>query len=159
MGKFGVGQSIRRVEDQRFLTGQGRYTDDISVPGQVYLYVLRSPHAHADIKSLETSGAKNAPGVIGVLTAADLTDMNVGTIPVEFIPPDQDGNVPAPPARPVLADTRVRYVGEPVAAVVAETLSQAKDAAELIEVEYNDLAPVSLPAEGVKDGVHAHTLA
>jgi aerobic carbon-monoxide dehydrogenase large subunit len=151
MGKFGVGQSIRRVEDQRFLTGEGRYTDDISAPDQVYLYVLRSPHAHADIKSLDTSQAKNAPGIIGILTAADLTAMGVGSIPVDIVPPDENGNVPAPPLRPVLAGDRVRYVGEPVAAVVASTLAQAKDAAELIEVEYDDLAPVSRPAEAVKN--------
>lgn len=152
MGKFGVGQSIRRVEDQRFLTGKGRYTDDISVPEQVYLYVLRSPHAHADIKSFETSRAKKAPGVVGILTASDLAAMNVGSIPADFIPPDEDGNVPAPPVRPVLASKRIRFVGEPVAAVVALTLAQAKDAAELIEIEYDDLAPVSRPAEAVKNG-------
>lgn len=150
MGKFGVGQSIRRVEDQRFLTGHGRYTDDITVPGQAYLYVLRSPHAHADIKSLETSDAKNAPGVIGVLTASDLAAMDIKSIPVEFIPPDEDGNVASPPTRPVLASGRVRYVGEPVAAIVADTLAQAKDAAEMVDVDYADLAPVSLPAEAVK---------
>ena len=152
MGKFGVGQSIRRVEDQRFLTGTGRYTDDISVPGQVFLYVLRSTHAHADIVTLDVSPAKKAPGVIGVLTAADLGALNVGSIPVEFIPPDRDGNMPKPPVRPVLAEGRVRYVGEPVAAIIAETLAQAKDAAELIEVDYKDIAPVSKPAEAVKTG-------
>ena len=69
MGKFGVGQSIRRVEDQRFLTGKGRYTDDISVPGQTYLYILRSTHAHADISALDVSQAKKAPGVVGILIA------------------------------------------------------------------------------------------
>jgi len=152
MGKFGVGQSVRRVEDQRFLTGKGRYTDDISMSGQVYLYVLRSPHSHADITSIETGHAKNAPGVIGVLTAQDLKAAKVGSIPADIIPPDAEGNVPKPPVRPVLADGRVRYVGEPVAAVVAETLAQAKDAAELIEVEYAELAPVSLPAETIKSG-------
>ncbi|MBD24033.1 MAG: carbon monoxide dehydrogenase [Candidatus Marinimicrobia bacterium] len=152
MGKFGVGQSIRRVEDQRFLTGKGRYTDDISVPGQTYLYILRSTHAHADISALDVSQAKKAPGVVGILIAADLNAMKIGPIPVDIVPPDQDGNTPKPPTRPVLAENRVRYVGEPVAAIIAETISQAKDAAELIEVEYNDLVPVSLPAEAVKNG-------
>src|SRR4051812_7101951 len=115
-GKFGAGQAIRRVEDQRFLTGQGRYTDDISLAGQAYLYVLRSPYGHADIASLDARAAREAPGVIGVLTADDLADANVGTIPVEIVPPGADGKVPTPPARPVLARGRVRYVGEPVAA-------------------------------------------
>ena len=158
MGKFGVGQSIRRVEDQRFLTGNGRYTDDISVHGQVYLYVLRSSHAHADIASVDTLQVKGAPGIVGVLTATDLEAMKVGSIPVDIIPPDQDGNVPKPPTRPILASGRVRYVGEPVVAVVAETLAQAKDAAELVEVEYKNLTPVSRPAEAVKNGapvIHA----
>lgn len=139
MGRFGVGQAIRRVEDERFLTGNGRYTDDIVLPNQAYLYVLRAPHAHADITGIDTAAARTAPGVIGVLTAADLADMKVGPIPVGAVPRAVDGKPPVPPPRPVLAAGRVRYVGEPVAAVIAETAVQARDAAELIEVDYNDL--------------------
>ncbi len=152
MGKFGIGQAIRRVEDQRFLTGKGRYTDDITVAGQKWLYVLRSPHGHADILSLDVAAARAAPGVVGVLTAADMEAANVGPLPVEGVPPGADGKSPAPPYRPVLAKDRVRYVGEPVAAVVAETLAQAKDAAELIAVNYRDLPAVALPAEAVRPG-------
>src|SRR5579883_2497657 len=126
MGNFGRGQPIRRVEDQRFLTGTGRYTDDISIAGQAYLYVLRSTHAHADI------------------TAKDIAAAKVGPIPVEMVPARADGTVPPPPHRPLLAETRVRYVGEPVAAVIAESLAAAKDAAELIEVDYHDLPAVTL---------------
>ena len=152
MGKFGVGQAIRRVEDQRFLTGQGRYTDDITVAGQACLYVLRSPHGHADILSMDVEAARNAPGVIGILTAADLEAANVGPLPVEGVPPRADGTSPTPPHRPVLAGTRVRYVGEPVAAIIADTLTHARDAAEMIEVDYHDLPAVALPAEAVKPG-------
>ncbi len=144
MGKFGVGQSIRRVEDQRFLTGRGRYTDDITVPGEAYLYILRSPYSHADIKSLDTAEARQAEGVIGVLTASELEAMDIGTIPVDVIPPNRDGSKPTPPPRPVLAKDRVRYVGEPVAAIVARTLNQAKDAADLIEIDYKERTPAPL---------------
>lgn len=152
MGKFGVGQAIRRVEDQRFLTGAGRYTDDITVAGQACLYVLRSPHGHADILSMDIEAARSAPGVIGILTAADLEAANVGPLPVDGIPPRTDGTLPAPPPRPVLARTRVRYVGEPVAAIIADTLAHARDASEMIEVDYRDLPAVALPAEAVKPG-------
>src|SRR4051812_48937790 len=151
-GKFGAGQAIRRVEDQRFLTGQGRYTDDVSLAGQAYLYVLRSPYGHADIASLDARAAREAPGVIGVLTADDLADANVGTIPVEIVPPAADGKVPTPPARPVLARGRVRYVGEPVAAVIAQSLAEAKDAAELIAVAYTDLPAASTLQAAVEPG-------
>src|SRR5690348_3290169 len=139
MGRFGVGQAIRRVEDERFLTGTGLYTDDIAVPGQTFLFVLRSPHAHAAISTLDVTDARAAPGVVGVLTHADLEAMKVGPIPVGAVPRSPDGKTAKPPPRPVLAGHRVRYVGEPVAAVIAETLAQAKDAADLIQVDYDDL--------------------
>ncbi len=152
MGKFGVGQAIRRVEDRRFLTGAGRFTDDITVAGQLYLYVLRSTHAHADLAAIDTAAAKAAPGVVAVLTAADLDRLNVGSMPAEGIPPAADGRPPTPPVRPVLAKTRVRYVGEPIVAVVAQTLYQAKDAAELIDIGYTDLPVCVRPSETVKPG-------
>ncbi len=156
MGRFGVGQAIRRVEDERFLTGTGRYTDDIVVERQTYLFVLRSPHAHAAITSIEVTDARAAVGVIGVLTAADLEAMNVGAIPVGAVPRGADGKTAKPPLRPVLATNRVRYVGEPVAAVIAETLAQARDAADLIQVEYEDLpAVVSLADAPNAPAIHA----
>src|SRR4051812_26344028 len=108
MGNFGVGQAIRRVEDQRFLTGTGRFTDDIAVPGQVYLYLLRSTHAHADITTLNIAAAKSAPGVLAVLTSADLDAMNVRGLPCEIVPPNLDGKALTAPVRPVLAKGRVR---------------------------------------------------
>jgi len=156
MGRFGVGQAIRRVEDERFLTGAGRYTDDIAVKGQAFLFVLRSPHAHAVITSLDAADARAAAGVVGVLTAADLAAMKLGPIPVGAVPRGSDGKTAAPPPRPVLAADRVRYVGEPVAAVIAETLAQAKDAADLIQVDYGDLpAVVSLADAPNAETIHA----
>ncbi len=155
MGQFGVGQSIRRVEDARFLTGTGRYTDDISIAGQLYLYVLRATHAHAALTALDTAAAKAAPGVLAVLTAADLDALKVGAMPIEGIPRAADGSKPTPPLRPVLAKGRVRYVGEPIAAIVAETLAQAKDAAELIDVGYRDLPVYARAGEAAKAGATA----
>ena len=151
-GSFGIGQSIRRVEDQRFLTGTGRYTDDINVAGQATLYVLRSTHAHAELTTVDTAAARKAPGVLAVLTSAELDEFKVGAMPVEGLPPGADGKPPTPPPRPVLARGRVRYVGEPIVAVIAETLAQAKDAAELVEIDYRDL-PVNVhPANADKSG-------
>ncbi len=157
MGNFGVGQAIRRVEDQRFLTGMGQYTDDVNVAGQVYLYVLRSPHAHADLRKIDTGAAKGAPGVHAVLTGADLDAMGIGPIPCEAIPPGKDGQKGVTPRRPVLAVGKVRYVGEPVAAVLADTLANAKDAAELIDVDYAEQTAVSaMPAAIAQDAPQLH---
>lgn len=151
MGNFGLGQAIRRVEDQRFLTGTGRYTDDINKPGQLYLYVLRSPHAHADIKSIDASAARAAPGVALVVLPEDVAQL--GAIPAAMLPPGPDGKPPAKaPERPALAQGRVRYVGEPVAAVVADTLAHARDAAELIEVDYAELPAVVSLADAARPG-------
>ncbi|MDX2145541.1 MAG: xanthine dehydrogenase family protein molybdopterin-binding subunit [Rhodospirillaceae bacterium] len=158
MGNFGRGQAVRRVEDQRFLTGTGQYTDDINKPGQAYLYILHSPHAHADIARIDTAAAKAAPGVVGVLTCADLDALGIGDILNLAMPPDKDGRKLVVPSRPALARKRVRYVGEPVAAVIAETLAQARDASELIEVDYKELPAVAELADAVKPGaavVHA----
>jgi carbon-monoxide dehydrogenase large subunit len=158
MGNFGIGQAVRRVEDKRFLTGTGQYTDDINVAGQAYLVILHSPHAHANIKSINTDVAKAAPGVVGVLTQADLDALGVGDILNLATPPDMNGKTLVVPARPALARGRVRYVGEPVAAVVAETIAQAKDAAELIEVDYAELPAVADLRSAVAPGapeVHA----
>jgi carbon-monoxide dehydrogenase large subunit len=138
MGKFGMGQPIRRIEDQRFVTGTGSYTDDVNRDNQTWMAVLRSPFAHAAIKSIDTSAAKEADGVLGVFTNEDLNAAGFTNIPYDSAPPGPDGNVPDVPTRPVLANGVVRYVGEPVAVVVGETLAQARDAAELIEVDYDE---------------------
>jgi len=137
--KFGIGQSVRRVEDQRFITGRGRYVDDINLPHQCYAAVVYSPHAHARIRRIETAKARAAPGVLCVLTGADAAAEKLGAI-TPFLMPEMLG---APKGYrtfwPVLAVDKVRFVGERVAAVVAESLAQARDAAELIEIDYEPL--------------------
>ncbi|MFL5332238.1 MAG: xanthine dehydrogenase family protein molybdopterin-binding subunit [Geminicoccaceae bacterium] len=148
MSKFGIGQPVRRVEDQRLITGKGRYTDDINLPGQAHGYVLRSPTAHARITRLDTSAAKAAPGVLLVLTGADLD----ATIPCLIPITNRDGTERADPAHPILVRDEVNYVGDHVAFVVAETRVQAKDAAELIEVEYEDLPAVADTAKALAPG-------
>jgi carbon-monoxide dehydrogenase large subunit len=137
MAKFGIGQSVRRLEDPRLLTGGGRYTDDtkLEAPG-VRAYVLRSPHAHADIRRIDTAAAAGAPGVLLVLTGHDVQQAGFGDVPCLVPLQNRDGSPRGETPRPMLALDRVRHVGDPVALVVAESLEQAKDAAELIEVDY-----------------------
>ncbi len=150
MGQFGIGQAVRRKEDIRFTTGTGRYTDDINLPRQAYAYLLRSPHAHARIVSMDTAAARGAPGVLAVYTHADLSGMG----PIVCIAPikNRDGSDFANPGRPHLASDRVRHVGDPVAMVVAETIDQARDAAELIAVDYDPLPAVVDPVAAVEPG-------
>lgn len=147
MGRFGMGQALRRVEDQRFLTGTGRYTDDIRLPAETVGVVVRSPFAHGVIRDLDVAAAREMPGVLAVLTADDLAAQGIGDLPVGVLPRGSDGGkMPALP-RPVLARERVRYVGEPVAFVVAETLEQARDAAEAVVLDVDDLPAVADLAE------------
>ncbi|MGF1611249.1 MAG: xanthine dehydrogenase family protein molybdopterin-binding subunit, partial [Kiloniellales bacterium] len=153
MGRFGVGQAMRRVEDQRFLTGQGGYNDDLNLPGQAYGAVLRSPLAHAEIRSIDTSAARAAPGVLAVYTAADLSADGIGDIPCLTPMPGKNGSRTIMPPHPVLARERVRHVGDPVAFVVAESAAQARDAAELIEVDYEELPVVADLAAAVRNGI------
>jgi carbon-monoxide dehydrogenase large subunit len=141
--QFGIGQPVRRREDARFLTGAGRFTDDINLPGQAHGYILRSPHAHARLRAIETAAAKAAPGVLGVFGIEDLDADGIAEIPTQVDVPGKGGEKMFAPTRPVLARGLVRYVGNPVAFVVAETLEQAKDAAELIEVDYEPLPAVT----------------
>ena len=134
---------MRRLEDQRFLTGQGRYSDDIALPGQAFAAVLRSPLAHAELSAVDTAAAREAPGVLAVYTAEDLSADGIGDIPcVAPMPGKADSGTIQPP-HPVLARGRVRHVGDPIAFVVAETAAQARDAAELIEVDYDELPVVA----------------
>src|SRR6266446_1883765 len=137
MAKFGIGQSVRRLEDPRLLTGGGRYTDDTKLEAPAArAYVLRSPHAHADIRRLDTSAARKAPGVLLVFTGEDVKKADFGDVPCLVPLENRDGTPRGETPRPMLAQGRVRHVGDPVALVVAETLEQAKDASELIEVDY-----------------------
>jgi carbon-monoxide dehydrogenase large subunit len=151
-----IGQPLRRREDQRFLTGAGQYTDDIVLPGQSHGVFLRSPHAHARIKSIGLDEAKQAPGVIAIYTGQDLADAKVGGLPCGWLIHSKDGAPMKEPPHPVLAQGKVRYVGEPVALVVADTVLQAKDAAERIQVEYDELPAVvdTARAAGAASSVH-----
>ncbi|MBI2960418.1 MAG: xanthine dehydrogenase family protein molybdopterin-binding subunit, partial [Betaproteobacteria bacterium] len=134
MNNFGIGQSVPRVEDSRFLTGSGRYIGDVNLPGQAHAVVLRSPHASAAIRRIDIGPARRAPGVLGAFSARDLGG-DLGTTSITIQRRRPDGSPMFWRAHQGLAADRVRYVGEPVALVVAETLAQARDAAELIEVD------------------------
>ena len=150
----GIGAAVRRKEDNRFLTGKGRYIDDLNRPGQAYAYFLHSPVAHAKINGIDTSNAKAAPGVIGVFTAADLAADGVGGPICGWVVTQKNGEPHKSPAVPALAADRVTFVGEQLAVVVAETLAQAKDAAELIEVDYEDLPVLTKMTDALADGAH-----
>ncbi|AKO98307.1 MAG: xanthine dehydrogenase family protein molybdopterin-binding subunit [Marinovum algicola] len=153
MEKFGKSQPVTRVEDVRFLTGEGRYVDDIAPADALHGVVFRSPVAHASITELNVDDAREAPGVQMVLTLADLEAAGVRPGLDATLVKNIDGSKGAAPERPVLARDRVRFVGEPVAMVFAETLQQARDAAELIEFDYDDL-PVCLGLEESETAIH-----
>ncbi len=140
--KFGVGQPVTRKEDARFLTGRGTYVDDVALEGAARAHVSRSPQGHARIVSVDASVARAAPGVLGVWTGADVAD-RLAWLGNEFPLEQIDGAPAAPAAHPHLATDRVRFVGQPVAFVVAQTLAQARDAAELIEIDYEPLDAVT----------------
>jgi len=150
MGEFAIGQGVSRFEDPRLIQGGGRYTDDIKLPGMAHGVVLRSPHAHAKIKSIDTVAAKAAPGVLCVLTAADVKAAGFSDLPVPGNLKRRDGSPQYKPRYPILAEDRVRWVGDYIAFVVAETVAQAMDAAELIQVDYEPLPAVTSTTEAPK---------
>src|SRR5437867_2961182 len=123
-----IGQAVLRKEDMRFLTGAGQYTDDVSMPQQTHANFLRSPHAHATIRSIDLQKAKGSPGVVAIFTGVDLTGVN--GLPCGWLITGTDGKPMNEPPHPVLAQGKVLYVGDPVALVIAESIDQAKDAAE-----------------------------
>ncbi|MDW5443419.1 xanthine dehydrogenase family protein molybdopterin-binding subunit [Polaromonas sp. SM01] len=140
--RFGSGQAVRRLEDDALLAGAGRFTDDVNLPGQTHLFFVRSPYPHARIVALDSAAARAMPGVLQVLTGAELVAAGVLPIPGSIGFKRADGSPSASPPRHVLAHERVRFVGEAVAAVVAETGQQARDAAEAISVDYDELPMV-----------------
>ncbi len=146
--KFGIGQPVRRIEDRRLLTGQGHFADDIAATGSLHAVFLRSPHAHAGIRSIDASTALEMPGIKAIYTGADLVALGIKPLPHAMLPVVKglDGQPPAPPARYTLALHYVRFVGEAVAMVVAESRTQAMDAAEAIAVEYDPLPAEIDPA-------------
>ncbi len=151
MGEFAIGQSVSRFEDPRLITGGGRYGGDMVLPGMAFGHVLRSPHAHARIRSIDTARAKAAPGVLAVLTGADWQASGWGDLPVPGGLKRRDGSVFRPPY-PALVKDRVRWVGDYVAFVVAETTLQALDAAELIAVDYEPLPAIVSTGEASAPG-------
>jgi aerobic carbon-monoxide dehydrogenase large subunit len=151
-----IGQPVRRREDYRFLTGAGQYTDDVVLPGQTHGVFLRSPHAHARIRSIDTSKAAKAQGVVAIFTGADLAEAKVGGLPCGWLIHSKDGSPMKEPPHPVLAQGKVRHVGDQVALVIAETPLQAKDAAELIEVDYDVLPAVIDITTADKAGAAVH---
>ena len=153
MTKFGISQSVRRKEDTRFLTGQGRYVDDLSATAEGFVVFLRSPVAHADITALDVTDAKQAEGVLAVYTAADLDGKLKNAMNFSVVT-NRDGTKAAGPVRPMLADQRVRYAGEAVAMVIAKTRQNALDAAELIGFEYDEL-PVHVVTAVGGEAIHA----
>ncbi len=153
--KFAVGQSVRRLEDPRLLRGFGRYSDDVSLAHQAYAVVVRSPHAHAAIRSVDTSVARKASGVLVVLTGADLAADGLGDLPTDKTRKRRDGSPAFATPRPALVRDRVRHVGDPVAFVVAETPEQAVDAAELVAVDYEPLPAVAATADAARPGAPA----
>ena len=140
MQKFGIGQAATRYEDDRLLSGEGRYVDDVNIEDQCYAAFVRSPHAHAKITSIDTTNASSLPGVLAIYTAADLKAEGIGDIPCMAPAPNKDGSNCVMPPRPALAEGRVRYVGDAVAVVIAESRALAQDAVEAVWVDY-DLLP------------------
>ncbi|MFX1735625.1 xanthine dehydrogenase family protein molybdopterin-binding subunit [Paraburkholderia sp. A1RI_3L] len=147
-----IGASVKRKEDYRFLTGSGQYTDDIVLPQQAYAVFVRSPYAHATIQSVNTDAAKSMPGVIAVFTGADLAAENVGGLPCGWLIHSIDGSPMHEPPHPVIAHTKALHVGDQVALVIAESVKEAKDAAETIEVEYDMLPAVIDTAHAADPG-------
>src|SRR6202162_4161821 len=150
MGQFGIGQPVRRFEDRRFLRGEGRFQNDVNLPGEAHGVVLRSPHAHARIRALDTRAALAAPGVLAIFTGDELAAPGLGTMGVPFQRKRPDGSPMFARAHLGLAQGTVRFVGEPVAFVVAESLAQARDAAELVVVDYDILQSVTDTADAVE---------
>ena len=157
MSATGIGASVKRKEDIRFITGKGHYVDDINRPGQAYAFFVRSPHAHATINKIDASAALKSPGVAAVLTGADAVADKIGAhvagITIHF----KDGSPMKVGSFPALAHGKALYVGDPVAVVIADTLAQAKDAAEKMVVDYGVLPAVVDTASAAKPGHHRCT--
>jgi carbon-monoxide dehydrogenase large subunit len=153
MGEFAIGQAVPRFEDPRLLKGGGRYVADMVFPGMAFGHVLRSPHAHARIRKIDTAKAKAAPGVLAVLTGADYKAAGFGDLPVPGGLKRRDGGPGYRPRYPALVEDRVRMIGDYVAFVVAETYHQAVDAAEMVEIDYEPLPPIVSTGDAIKSGV------
>lgn len=147
-----IGKSVKRVEDKRFVTGQGNYTDDIVLPGMTYGYILRSPYAHARIVAIDTAAAAAMPGVVAIFTGKDIASTGIVGVPTGWQVNFRNGDRMKEPPHPLLVADKVRHVGDGVAIVIAESRSQAIDAAEAIEIEYDVLPAVANPAKAAAAG-------
>jgi aerobic carbon-monoxide dehydrogenase large subunit len=152
MSATGIGAPVRRKEDRRFITGKGHYTDDINRPGQTYAFFVRSPHAHATIKSIDARIAAAMPGVVAVLTGAELAADKIGGLICGWMIHSKDGSPMKMAPHPALANGKACHVGDPVAVVIAETLAQARDAAEKIQVDYAPLPAIADLSSAQKEG-------
>jgi carbon-monoxide dehydrogenase large subunit len=153
----GIGAAVKRREDSRFLKGVGKYTDDINLPGQTYCYILRSTLAHAKINTIDVAKAKAAPGVVAVYTQADIDASGpVGGLPCGWLVTSRDNTPMKEPKHPILASGKVRHVGDPIVAIIADTLQQAKDAAELVELDMTELPAVVDMKKALAGGAHVH---
>src|ERR1700730_15885789 len=152
IAKFGIGQPVLRTEDPKLVRGEGRFTDDVGVADQAYAVMERSRHAHGFIRAIDVAAARALPGVLGVYTGADLSASGYGTLKCIVNFNNRDGSPMRKPARPALPTDKVRFVGDPIACVVAETLLQAKDAAEAVEVDIDPLPAVTDPEDAVREG-------
>jgi len=155
MGQFGIGQSLRRFDDPRLLRGEGRFLDDVSLPGQAYAFVVRSPHAHARLLTVNVAVAHGAPGVLAVYTGADVARDGLGTPQMSLKRRRPDGSPMFAPPHPGLVMDRVRYVGDPIAVVVAQTPAAARDAAEQIRIDYEPLPATVSTADAARPGASA----
>jgi carbon-monoxide dehydrogenase large subunit len=160
MSATGIGAAVRRKEDFRFVTGKGQYTDDISRPGQTYIYFVRSPHAHAKIRKIDSSEAAAMPGVVAVLTGKDLANDKIGNLICGWAITSKDGSPMKMSAHPAIAADKANHVGDAVAVVIGETLAQARDAGEKVKVDYEVLPAVADPAKAqAKDAPLIHDVA
>ncbi|MBL8704877.1 MAG: xanthine dehydrogenase family protein molybdopterin-binding subunit, partial [Rhodospirillales bacterium] len=158
--KFGVGQPVPRAEDPRLLRGQGCYTDDVSLPGQAHAWMVRSPHAHGVIRGIDLAAARAMPGVLAIVTGKDLQAAGYPMIKPAASFPNRDGSAMVVPPRPALTSDKVRYVGDAVACVIAETVLQARDAAEAVVLDIDPLPAVTRASAAVAPGapqLHAGT--
>ena len=150
--KFGIGQPVPRNEDPMLVRGQGRYTDDLNLPGQAYAVIVRSGYAHGVINGIDTEEASQMPGVLGVFTGPDLTAAGIKNMPLGRAIPTADGSPMHRPSCPVLTSDKVRYVGDPIGVVVAETAVQAKDAAEAVLADIDPLPAVTSASAAAAPG-------
>src|ERR1700693_1913692 len=150
--RFAIGQPVPRSEDPVLLRGEGRYCDDVSLPGQAYAVMVRSHHAHGVIRRIDTAASRAMPGVLAIYTAPDLAAGGIGPLPPRQVMNNRDGTPMLSPVRHVLAADKVRHVGEAVAAVIAETVATAKDAAEAVVIDIDPLPAVSEPDQAAAPG-------